>query len=74
MNAEPSRLELLELDIDTRLVEAWALATQIEDWTLETVAAFMRNAYGRGYADALCEKPGERGNLCTEHGYLVPGR
>jgi len=66
----PSRVELLELDIDVRLAELWAEATRIKHWTLDEVASFMRAAYGKGYCDALVEP--ERGQLCSDHGYTVP--
>jgi hypothetical protein len=67
----PSRIELLELDIDTRLCDLWREALEIQDWNLEVVAAFMRAAYGKGYCDALTED--DHGRLCADHGYRVPG-
>ena len=42
----PSRIDLLELDIDLRLADLWREANEIEEWNLEVVAAFMRAAYG----------------------------
>ena len=70
MAKRPSRIELLELDIDLRLADLWREADEIDEWNLEIVAAFMRAAYGKGYCDALTEEsPGE---LCHEHGYRVP--
>lgn len=72
MTAEPTRLDLLELDIDTRLVHLWAETADIVAWDLETVAAFMRAAYGMGYTAALTEDP--PGSLCVDHGYKVPAR
>ncbi len=72
MSANPSRIELLELDIDTRLCDLWREALEVEDWNLEVVAAFMRAAYGKGYCDALTED--DRGSLCADHGYRVPDR
>ena len=72
MSKRPSRIDLLELDIDLRLADLWREASEIGDWNLEVVAAFMRAAYGKGYCDALTEEsPGE---LCEEHGYRIPGR
>jgi hypothetical protein len=72
MPKKPSRIELLELDIDLRLADLWREADDITEWNLEIVAAFMRAAYGKGYCDALTEEsPGE---LCHEHGYRVPPR
>jgi hypothetical protein len=72
VTVEPSRIELLELDIDMRISELWGLATMIERWDIATAATFMRSAYGVGYSDALRERPGERGKLCVDNGYQVP--
>src|SRR5262249_44294373 len=55
MSKTPSRLELLELDIDLRLTDLWREAADISEWNLDVVAAFMRAAYGKGYCDALTE-------------------
>ena len=55
MSQLPSRIDLLELDIDLRLADLWREAAGISDWSLEVVAAFMRAAYGKGYCDALTE-------------------
>ena len=68
----PSRIDLLELDIDLRLADLWREAAGIEEWSLEVVAAFMRAAYGKGYCDALTEEM--PGSLCADHGYRVPER
>jgi hypothetical protein len=68
----PSRIDLLELDIDLRLTDLWREAADVGEWNLEIVAAFMRAAYGKGYCDALTED--EPGSLCHEHGYRIPGR
>jgi hypothetical protein len=68
----PSRIDLLELDIDLRLSDLWREATEISDWSIEVVAAFMRAAYGKGYCDALTEDA--PGSLCQDHGYRIPGR
>ena len=68
----PSRIDLLELDIDLRLADLWREAAGIAEWSLEVVAAFMRAAYGKGYCDALTED--SPGSLCADHGYRVPGR
>jgi hypothetical protein len=72
MTSRPTRIDLLELDIDLRLSDLWREALGIEEWSLEVVSAFMRAAYGKGYCDALSEE--EPGALCAEHGYRVPGR
>ena len=71
MSQRPSRIDLLELDIDLRLADLWREAAGISDWSLDVVAAFMRAAYGKGYCDALTED--SPGSLCAEHGYRVPG-
>ena len=68
----PSRIDLLELDIDLRLADLWREAAGIGEWSLEVVAAFMRAAYGKGYCDALTEEA--PGSLCADHGYRVPER
>ena len=70
MNANPTGVELLELDIDLRLTMLWADMDQVEEWDLATVAAYIRAAYGAGYCAALTER--EPGQLCRDHGYRVP--
>ena len=72
MPKRPSRIDLLELDIDLRLADLWREAGDIDEWNIEIVAAFMRAAYGKGYCDALTED--SPGSLCHEHGYRVPAR
>ncbi len=72
MSVQPSRIDLLELDIDLRLADLWREAVDVEDWSLEVVAAFIRAAYGKGYCDALTEA--SPGSLCHEHGYRIPNR
>jgi hypothetical protein len=72
MSESPSRIDLLELDIDLRLADLWCEAAEIDAWNLEVVAAFMRAAYGKGYCDALTED--SPGSLCVDHGYRVPER
>ena len=72
MAKRPSRIDLLELDIDLRLADLWREATEVGEWRLEVVAAFIRAAYGKGYCDALTEE--QPGSLCHEHGYRVPAR
>jgi hypothetical protein len=69
----PSRLDLLELDLDTRLHNLWAeLADFDERLSHEQVATFIRCAYGEGYRDALTEDV--PGSLYRDNGYRVPGR
>jgi hypothetical protein len=72
MPRRPSRIDLLELDIDVRLADLWREANDISEWSLEVVGAFIRAAYGKGYCDALTEDA--PGLLCVEHGYRVPER
>ncbi len=72
MSKKPSRIDLLELDIDLRLTDLWREAGEISEWNLDVVAAFMRAAYGKGYCDALTEDA--PGSLCHDHGYRIPGR
>ena len=72
MAKRPTRIDLLELDIDLRLSDLWREAGEITDWNIDVVAAFMRAAYGKGYCDALTED--SPGSLCHDHGYLTPGR
>ena len=69
---QPTRIDLLELDIDLRLAELWREAADVSEWSLDVVSAFMRAAYGKGYCDALTEDA--PGSLCLEHGYDVPRR
>jgi hypothetical protein len=72
MPKRPSRIDLLELDIDLRLADLWRETLDVSEWNLEVVAAFLRAAYGKGYCDALTEElPGA---LCADHGYRVPER
>jgi predicted ATPase/class 3 adenylate cyclase len=68
----PTRIDLLELDIDLRLADLWREVSEIGEWNLEVVSAFMRAAYGKGYCDALTEE--SPGALCLEHGYRIPPR
>ena len=72
MRKRPTRIELLELDIDLRLTDLWVEACEVGEWSLEVVAAFMRAAYGKGYCDALTEDA--PGALCRDHGYKIPSR
>ena len=72
MQTRPTRIDLLELDIDLRLADLWREAATIDEWSLEVVAAFMRAAYGKGYCDAFTED--SPGSLCHDHGYEIPGQ
>ena len=70
MIKHPSRIDLLELDIDLRPPDLWPEAAETGEWNPDVVAAFMRAAYGKGYCDALTEDA--PGSLCLDHGYRVP--
>ena len=72
MAKRPTRIELLELDIDVRLVDLWAEAADVSEWGIDVLAAFMRAAYGKDYCDALTEDA--PGSLCRDHGYKIPAR
>ena len=72
MAKRPSRIDLLELDIDLRLADLWREAADVSEWNLDVMAAFMRAAYGKGYCDALTEEA--PGSLCHDHGYRIPAR
>ncbi len=65
----PSKIELLELDIDIRLADLWAETMDVQEWSLDVAAAFMRAAYGKAYINAHRERGKERGSLCTANGY-----
>ncbi len=69
---QPTRIDLLELDIDLRLADLWREAADVTEWNLEVVSAFMRASYGKGYCDAFTED--SPGSLCHDHGYEIPGR
>lgn len=56
MNTQPTRVERLKIDIDSRMLGLWAIVDDIKTWDLEHVSEFMRAAYGMGYADALKEE------------------
>ena len=73
MASDPTRIELLELDIDVRLADLWAEASEVGEWNLEVVAAFMRAAYGKGYCDALTEDDPARSAATTGTGSRSAG-
>lgn len=70
----PSRMDLLELDLDMRLTLLWAEVQHVEEWNLDVVSAFIRAAYGKGYVDALSEPKEDAGSLARDHGFRVPRR
>lgn len=67
-------LDLLELDVDTRLAVLWAEidGCGFDEVSLPLVASLIRSAFAFGYVAAL-EEP-VRGELCRAHGYEVPRR
>lgn len=70
--AQISGMQRLELDVDIRLTPVWEHASQVEEWTLEKVAVFMRACYGKGYCDAHTEEiPAQ---LYRDNGIPVPDR
>lgn len=69
---EPTRIELLELDIDVRLPLLWREMLEIEKWDLESASACVRAAFGYGYFQAMTDPDPER--FFREHGYRVPER
>jgi len=49
MLKHPSPIELLELDIDLRMVGLWAEVVEVDEtdeWSADAVVALMRAAYG----------------------------
>ena len=66
------RISLLEMDIDLRLLDLWSDAEEVEEWNLQSVSAFMRASYGKGYKDALEEEV--PATLHREPGYKIPER
>lgn len=79
MNERLERIGELEVDIDARLTELWALMWQpgspldpvmADDTLREAFASCVRTAYAAGYQDALREDAeGRRGELARRHGY-----
>lgn len=69
---EPTALDLLELDLDSRLLVLWFQAWDVGTWDLEILAPFLRVAYWTGYMEALTEK--QRGRLLRDHGQQIPPR
>jgi len=72
MKAEPTALDLVELDLDFRLLSLWLQAWDVERWNHEIVAPFLRLSYWNGYQDALTES--RRGKLLRDHRQHVPTR
>jgi hypothetical protein len=67
--AGPTPLHLLELEIDCRLADLWAMVDEFEDRGIEAIAVLMRAAYGQGYEDCLREA--EPGRWFRDVGYDV---
>jgi hypothetical protein len=74
MTKIPTAKELLELDIDLRLFNLCLNLLEAEALSAEVVLSYIRAAYGMGYLDALKEPADMRGELCTKHGYALPGQ
>jgi len=72
MNRKPTALELLEVDLDARLLAVWLQLWDVEEWDSKVVGPFLRLAYGTGYRDALIEP--RRGALYRTVGQRVPPR
>lgn len=68
----PTAQELLELDIDLRIMQLWVDLLAVPELTIEVVGQYVRAAYGMGYIDALKEPEDVRGELCRKHGYKIP--
>lgn len=69
----PTALDLLELDIDLRLVDLWKeLDKFLPDHMVDPVAICLRVAFSRGYEEALTDPV--PGGFFIEHGYPVPER
>jgi hypothetical protein len=69
--------DLLALDIDLRLGPAiwvllWEMRLPVTAEVDERLASLLRLAYGRGYYQALMEP--RRGQLCADHGLIIPPR
>jgi len=72
LTPDPTPIQLLELDLDVRLLALWLEAWGVEEWDAQVVAPFLRLAYWSGYKDALTEP--RRGVLYLHHGESVPPR
>jgi hypothetical protein len=72
MSSEPTALDLLEVDIDARLLDVWSQVWMIQEWDEEIVAPCIRVAYWNGYTDALTEEA--RGSLYRDHGLTPPSQ
>ncbi len=67
------RFERLQVDVDTRLAEVWAITWDVlslDDASAPVVGALLRAAYGVGYRDATKEfDEGRAGELARANGY-----
>lgn len=76
MTTEPNEIQILEADLDVRLMP---LLLEIPDEVIpemdwQLLLTYLRSAYGLGYLAARQEeRRGEGGNLCADHGYADPG-
>jgi len=67
---EPDPADLLELEVDLRLLDLIVDAWREPEWGEALIAGYLRLAFAAGYLDALREpRPGE---LCRRHGLPVP--
>ena len=72
LDGQPTRIDLLELDIDLRLADLWREAADVNEWNFSRSSPpSTRAAYGKGYCDAFTED--SPGSLCHDHGYEIPG-
>jgi len=80
MSAVPTHQELVDLDIDARLLEVWCdiwadvQSGKLPEALLPLVAKHIRAAYGRGYCACIDEDEWTHGSLLHAHGYSVPRR
>ena len=67
-------LDQIGLEVDMRLTDVWSILFERGEAHLDTdfLGWLLRLAYVTGYWDALAEP--ERGTLCNQLGYPVPGR
>lgn len=70
----PPDKDRLSFDIDLRIgLDVWReIWDAAEPAHQALLASLVRYAYGRGYYDALVEP--QRGQLCRDHGFVVPQR
>lgn len=71
---DEARFKRLQVDVDTRLADVWALAWDVLNLNEENrdlVGALLRAAYAQGYRDANHEfDEGRAGELARANGYI----